>query len=64
MHKYLVDFNTAEVIKRKAYGKGKNITFKDVIGIKHTVSTIEVNQVLDDATEVIAHKIGQQDCRA
>lgn len=57
VHKYLVDFNTAEKIKRKASTRAKTVSFKDVIGIKHVIDTDEINNVLDDAVSVIANRI-------
>ena len=60
MHKYLVDFNTAETIKRKASTRAKKITFKDVIGIKQSVDATEIHEVLDKAIEPIVDRIGNK----
>ena len=60
VHKYLVDFNTAEKIKRKAYTKAKKILFKDVIGIKHEVDALEVHHLLDVAAAGITKRIGEK----
>ena len=45
VHKYLVDFHTAEEIKFKI-GKESEITFKDIMGLTHTVSTEELLEVV------------------
>lgn len=60
VHKYLVDFNTAEKIKRKAFTRAKSVSFKDVIGIKHTVTTEEINATLRAAVQGITEKIGEK----
>lgn len=60
VHKYLVDFNTAEKIKIKASGKAKNVSFKDVIGIKHTIPSEEINGVLQKAVESLAERIASR----
>lgn len=60
VHKYLVDFNTAEQVKRKAFGKGKSIAFKDVIGIKHSIPKTEVNAVLKEAAGKITARISEK----
>ena len=57
VHHYLVDFNTAEKIKIKASTKAKTVSFKDVIGMKHTVETDEINQLLEDVSKELASKI-------
>lgn len=60
VHKYLVDFNTAESIKRKAYTKAKTVVFKDIMGNKHNITTTEINGVLDQAVDEIVQKISDQ----
>ncbi|MDF1618277.1 cell division protein FtsA [Petrocella sp. FN5] len=60
VHHYLVDFNTAEKIKIKASTKAKTVTFKDVIGMKHTVDTDEINQILEDDSQQLALKIANR----
>lgn len=59
-HKYLVDFNTAEKIKREAYTKAKKTTFNDVIGIKHEVPVPEIRRLLEIAASSITKRIGKK----
>jgi cell division protein FtsA len=60
VHKYLVDFNTAEKIKQQLTTLD-TITFEDILGLTHAVAKEEVKQVilstLESLTESIAHKI-------
>lgn len=60
VNKYLVDFNTAEDIKRSAYKK-KTVTFKDVMGLKQKVPATEVKEAysstVDSITKELADKI-------
>lgn len=59
-HTYLVDFNTAEIMKRKC-DKESIITFVDVMGLENQVSKEEILTVIDPVvnriSEEIAHKI-------
>lgn len=50
---YLVDFTQAEKIKLSAGGK-KNIAFKDIMGMKQTVSPAEIMRITDPVTNRIA----------
>ena len=58
--KYLVDFNTAETIKRASVTK-KQATFKDIMGIKQKITAQEIRNVyepvIDNMTREIAAKI-------
>ncbi len=60
LHQYLVDFNTAEKIK-KQLSLSQMIEFDDILGIRHQVTIEEVRQVilptLETLTENIANKI-------
>jgi cell division protein FtsA len=49
---YLVDFNTAEQIKRDS-GEADEITYEDIMGISHTVTAEEVWKVLEHVIEKI-----------
>ena len=49
---YLVDFNTAEQIKRDS-GESDEITYEDIMGISHTVKAEEVWTLLDPVVERI-----------
>ncbi|MFZ5652020.1 MAG: cell division protein FtsA [Bacillota bacterium] len=52
----LVDFNTAEIIKREIM-KGQDITFRDIMGIDQTVSSSEALEILDPVLESITSGI-------
>lgn len=60
VHQYLVDFKTAEMIKIKASGKSKVISYKDIMGRSHKVSSIEVMETILPSAESLAQKIGQK----
>ena len=57
--KYLVDFNTAEKIKRASV-MNRQITFKDIMGLKKKVSPKEVREIYKDAVDVIAGEIADK----
>jgi len=59
VHKYLVDFNTAEKIKIKASGTSKKIVFKDVIGIKHSLQKEAILEVLETSKLQLATELAQ-----
>lgn len=56
---YLVDFDTAEKIKMGASKKNK-ITFKDIMGIKNTVSPSEVNKLTDEVVSKITKDVADK----
>ncbi len=58
---YLVDFATAEKIKL-ATNKKKDITYKDIMGLKHTVSPAEVLQSVDDTINRMAKEVAGKIC--
>lgn len=60
VHKYLVDFNTAEKIKIKASGRAKNVSFKDVIGMKHSIPSEDINAVIDEAVQGLSANIAKR----
>jgi len=60
IHEYLVDFNTAEEIKIKASSKTKKITYKDIMGLQHSISPEEVNVKIKATAENLAEKIGNK----
>lgn len=60
VHHYLVDFKTAEAMKRKVTGRAKTISYKDVIGLKHTVSSDDVRSVLLDVRTKLAKRIADK----
>ena len=61
VHKYLVDFHTAEEIKFKI-GKESEITFKDIMGLTHTVSTEELLEVVKGPVYRLAEEISEKVC--
>jgi len=61
VHKYLVDFNTAEEIKYKI-GKESEITFTDIMGVSHTVSSEELYEVVKGPVSRLAEEISAKVC--
>ena len=59
MHRYLVEFNTAEKIK-VACLKKKAISFKDIMGISHKITTEEVRELLSEVVNSITEKIANR----
>lgn len=59
-HKYLVDFNTAEVMKISLMNL-EEINFKDIIGIEHCVKASEIREYIHPAvknlSDIICEKI-------
>lgn len=58
VHKYLVDFNTAETIKKESLFKSE-IYFNDIIGITHKVNAEEVYKNIEPTIEKLAKDISQ-----
>lgn len=56
IHKYLVDFQTAEKIKFQTENK-KEISFLDILGLPHTVSCDEVLEIIEPAVNRLAEEI-------
>ena len=52
----LVDFNTAEHIKRKLY-KGKDISYVDILGMKNTVSCSNIIEAINPILDQLADNI-------
>lgn len=61
VEQYLVDFKTAEKIKL-ASGKSRDIVYKDIMGLKHTVSPKEVVGMVSDAVANMADSVGAKIC--
>lgn len=55
--RYLVDFNTAEKIKQDSLKK-KDVTFKDIMGLKQKVPAAEVKGVIRPIVENITKEVG------
>lgn len=57
---YLVDFNTAEKIKIALSSKAESVSFKDILGKKLTVRTVEVQEIIRASVEHLAATISQR----
>ena len=55
----LVDFNTAERIKRQA-GEMEQVEYQDIMGLPQTITAKEVADVLHEAVEKMTHLVA--DC--
>ena len=60
MQKYLVEFKTAEEIKIALSSKKKKIIYKDIMGLKNTVSADDVKATIDNAIGELATGIAKQ----
>jgi len=56
---YLVDFNTAEIIKKKCSGKDK-IHYTDVIGFENEIEPEEVLKIINPIVMKISEEIGKK----
>ncbi|MDD6207687.1 MAG: cell division FtsA domain-containing protein [Clostridiales bacterium] len=56
---YLVDFDTAEKIKLSCLNR-KSVTYKDIMGISHKVSTEEVLSVVEDTVKMITRHVSDK----
>lgn len=59
VHKYLVDFNTAETIKMQATAH-EEIEFTDIIGLSHKITTHELSEVISPVIEAMTCQIAQR----
>lgn len=59
LQKYLVEFNEAEAMKMSCLRK-KNITFKDIMGIKHKITSQELLDSIDDSIRKITNSIANK----
>ena len=59
VHKYLVDFNTAEMIKRQA-NINEEIIFTDIIGLTHKITPKELSEVILPVIETMTCQIAQR----
>lgn len=59
VHKYLVDFNTAETIKKQA-AVHEEIEFTDIIGLSHKITTHELSEVILPTIEAMTCQIAQR----
>lgn len=60
VHAYLVDFKTAEMIKIKASGKSKAISYKDIMGRVHKTTPEDVMSIIKTTAESLAQKISEK----
>ena len=54
---YLVDFNTAEIIKQSCSNGEKQVEYRDILGNSHTVSTEDITKMLSPAVDTLAETI-------
>ena len=59
VHKYLVDFNTAETIKRQV-NINEEIVFTDIIGLTHKITSKELSEVILPVIETLTCQIAQR----
>lgn len=57
-NKYLIDFQTAEKIKK--FGKKKSVSFKDIMGTKHSITTDEIKEVVGDCVKNITRQVAEK----
>ncbi len=56
---YLVDFNTAENIKRQI-GINEEITYTDVLGFENSIKSENIKKVIEAVVKKIAESIGSK----
>lgn len=54
---YLVDFNTAEMIKQSCSNGDKEVEYRDILGNPHTVKAEEISEMLTPAVDTLAETI-------
>jgi len=59
VHEYLVDFATAETIKR-ASTEGGEITYEDIMGLSHTIKSEDVWKLTDPVMKKIATEVANK----
>ncbi len=59
VHEYLVDFATAEQIKRSST-EGGDITYEDIMGISHTIKSEDVYKLTNPIMEKIATEVSSK----
>lgn len=59
VHKYLVDFNTAEIMKKQAISEEK-ITYQDIIGLSHEMASSDLKQVIEPVIERMTKEISER----
>ncbi len=59
VHEYLIDFKTADALKIKASGKSKTLSYKDIMGLSHTIKREDVNTIIQSVSSNLADKIAK-----
>ncbi len=59
MQKCLVDFNTAEKIKRE-YGEKDSLEYTDILGLPHTITATKIKNLLKDHLKKMAHQVAEE----
>lgn len=54
---YLVDFNTAEMLKQNCSAEGGELEFRDILGVSHTMKASEIYEKLIPAVDTLADTI-------
>lgn len=54
---FLVDFNTAEMLKQNCTADGGEIEFRDILGVTHKVKAGEIYEKLTPAVDILAETI-------
>ncbi|MBO7336882.1 MAG: rod shape-determining protein, partial [Lachnospiraceae bacterium] len=57
---HLVDFNTADEIKKDAGSKKRTIKFKDIMGLEQSVTPLSVRNELDEKIGEMAHLVSEE----
>lgn len=57
--KYLIDFQTAEKLKTVS-ARRKSVTYKDIMGISHKITPVEIYQTTEEVKETISKKIADK----
>lgn len=57
IRQYLVDFNTAEMIKQRVSTGDKEVEYRDILGNSHKVPAEEITEMLSPAVETLAETI-------
>lgn len=60
MRSFLTDFLTAEKMKLAASGKRKELSFKDVIGMRHKITTAELREAVLPVVKEMTGQIAEQ----
>lgn len=61
MHQYLVEFNVAEKIKLGCLKK-KTVSYKDIMGLSHKITTEEVREVIQPIVHNITKQVAEKIC--